>query len=331
MNVDPKNLLDLAIIGGGPAGLSAGLYATRGGLQNVSLFEKGAPGGQITGSSEIENYPGVKDVTTGLAFMEPWQEQCFRFGLRHEIEDVLRIEKNDDIFRIYCADTGDTEKIFHAKAVIIATGGRPKNSGITGEREFFGRGVSTCATCDGFFYKNREVAVLGGGDTALEEAIFLTKICKKVYLIHRRDTFRAAPITVSHAKKNEKIEFLTPYSVTEIFGDENGVTGVRVQDLATKNTRVLNVPVIFQFVGFAVNNGVIAQKDGSFLCPLDEIGCLIVDLRMRTSVPGLFAAGDVRTLAARQVVCAAGDGATAAISAISYLEDCAKNSCQKSE
>ncbi|WP_441698417.1 FAD-dependent oxidoreductase, partial [Helicobacter pylori] len=202
-------MIDCAIIGGGPAGLSAGLYATRGGVKNTVLFEKGMPGGQITGSSEIENYPGVKEVVSGLDFMQPWQEQCFRFGLKHEMSAIQRVSKKDSHF-VILAEDGNT---FEAKSVIIATGGSPKRTGIKGESEYWGKGVSTCATCDGFFYKNKEVAVLGGGDTAVEEAIYLANICKKVYLIHRRDGFRCAPITLEHAKNNDKIEFLTPYVV----------------------------------------------------------------------------------------------------------------------
>ncbi|MCE3038487.1 thioredoxin-disulfide reductase [Helicobacter anatolicus] len=309
-------MIDLAIIGGGPAGLSAGLYATRGGVKNVVLFEKGMPGGQITGSSEIENYPGVKEILSGLDFMQPWQEQCFRFGLKHEMTQVERIEKKDNYFVIKQNDG----KEMQAKSVILATGGRPKKTGIKGEDVFWGKGVSTCATCDGFFYKNKEVVVLGGGDTALEEAIYLTKMCKKVYLIHRRDTFRAAPVTVEHAKNNEKIEFLTPYVVDEILGDNMGVTGVMVKNIETGETRQLDVPGIFIFVGYEVNNQVLKQEDGSMLCEVDEFGSIVVDLSMKTNVAGLFAAGDLRIQAPKQVVCAAGDGATAALQAIAYLD-----------
>lgn len=309
-------MIDLAIIGGGPAGLSAGLYATRGGIKNVVLFEKGMPGGQITGSSEIENYPGVKEILSGLDFMQPWQEQCFRFGLKHEMVEVQRVSKKGDFFEIYQNDG----KVVEAKAVIITTGGRPKKTGIKGEAEFWGKGVSTCATCDGFFYKNKEVAVLGGGDTALEEAIYLTKMCKKVYLIHRRDAFRAAPVTVEHAKQNEKIEFLTPYAIEEIKGDNMGVTGLLLKNLQTNQTKQLDLPGIFIFVGYDINNQILKQEDGSMLCDVDEYGSVIVDLSMRTNIAGLFAAGDIRIQAPKQVVCAAGDGANAALQAIAYLD-----------
>lgn len=307
-------MLDLAIIGGGPAGLSAGLYATRGGLKNVALFEMGMPGGQITGSSEIENYPGVAQVVSGMDFMQPWQEQCFRFGLKHEMSEVARVSKKGNIFEIIQADGKKVE----AKSVIVAMGGKPKKSGVKGESEFWGKGVSTCATCDGFFYKNKEVVVLGGGDTALEEAIYLSRICSKVYLVHRREGFRAAPSTIAHARENEKIEFITSATVEEIGGDAMGVSFVDVKQ--NGEIKRLSVMGIFIFVGYEVNNAILKQEDGSMLCECDEWGSVKVDLSMRTNIEGLFAAGDIRTQAPRQVICAAGDGATAALSVLSYLE-----------
>lgn len=309
-------MIDLAIIGGGPAGLSAGLYATRGGIKDVVLFEKGMPGGQITGSSEIENYPGVKEIKSGLDFMEPWQEQCFRFGLKHEMAIINKITKNGAHFTIH----HDGGKTTEARAVILATGGSPKRTGVLGESDLWGKGVSTCATCDGFFYKGKEVAVIGGGDTAIEEAIYLTKMCSKVYLIHRRDAFRAAPITLEHARNNDKIEFLTPFSPIEITGDKLGVTGIIIEHTQTKERKQLAVPGVFIFVGYDVNTQVLRQDDGSMLCACDEYNSVIVDLSMKTNIPGLFAAGDIRINAPKQVVCAAGDGATAALQAIAYLD-----------
>ncbi|PAF45275.1 thioredoxin-disulfide reductase [Helicobacter sp. 11S02629-2] len=309
-------MIDLAIIGGGPAGLTAGLYATRGGVKNVVLFEKGMPGGQITGSSEIENYPGIKEIKSGLDFMEPWQEQCFRFGLTHNLREVIRVSKNGKFFKIFCSDGTD----YTAKAVIITTGGRPKRTGIKGEDKYWGKGVSTCATCDAFFHKGKEVAVLGGGDTALEEAIYLTKFASKVHLIHRRNGFRAAPVTLEHAEKNEKINFMIPYVVEEICGDGNEVTSLKLKNLETNEVSTLNTGVIFVFVGYEVNNGILVQEDKSMLCECDQWGSIKVDLDMNTNIPGLFAAGDIRVEAKKQVVCAAGDGATAALSAIDYLE-----------
>ncbi|MDR1008307.1 MAG: thioredoxin-disulfide reductase [Campylobacteraceae bacterium] len=309
-------MLDLVIVGGGPAGLTAGLYASRGGLKNVVMFEKSVFGGQITKSSEIENYPGAIEVITGLELMEKWPEQAARFGVREEFAGVKRVSKSkDDLFDIML----DDNTLLRAKSVIICTGSNPKKSGIEGEDEFYGRGVSYCATCDGFFYKNKEVAVLGGGDAALEEALFLANICSKVYLIHRRDEFRASPATVQRVEKNSKIELVLNSTGKKIYGDISGVNGLIVTD---KNgvERDLKVPGIFVFVGMKVNHEVLLQEDGSFLCEMSKNGEVVVDLDMKTSLNGLFAAGDIRIDAAKQVVCAAGDGATAAINVISYLE-----------
>ncbi|HIP30674.1 MAG TPA: thioredoxin-disulfide reductase [Sulfurospirillum arcachonense] len=309
-------MLDLAIIGGGPTGLTAGMYATRGGLKDVVMFEKGLPGGQITGSSEIENYPGIAHEVTGMELMEPWPEQCMRFGMKHRMEEVSRVSKDGDIFKI--ALLGG--EIVEAKSVLISTGSTPRRAGIEGEDKFFGKGVSTCATCDGFFYKGKEVAVLGGGDTALEEALYLANICSKVHLIHRRDTFRASPVTVEKVKNNDKIELVLNSSVKEIVGDMMGVTGVTIAD-KDGNERALEVPGIFVFVGMNVNNQILKQEDGSELCDLDKNGNVIVDLKMKTSVKGLFAGGDIRIDAPKQVVSAAGDGAIAGIQALEYVND----------
>lgn len=309
-------MINLAIIGGGPAGLSAGLYATRGGLKDVVLFERGMPGGQITNSSEIENYPGIKDIVSGIEFMEPWLEQCFRFGLTHNMNDVIRVSKNGEEFEILCAD-GTKES---AKSVIVCTGGNPKRSGIKGESEYWGKGVSTCATCDGFFYKNKIVAVLGGGDTALEEAIYLARICEKIYLIHRRNEFRAAPSTVKAVKENPKIELITPSVIDEILGDGKHTTGIKISDVNSKESRLIEVSGLFEFVGYDVNTNILIQEDSTSLCEMGEDGKVNVDLNMQTSVEGLFAAGDIRKDSLKQVVIAAGDGAVAALNAIEYLE-----------
>ncbi|MBP9490576.1 MAG: thioredoxin-disulfide reductase [Aliarcobacter sp.] len=308
-------MLDLAIIGGGPAGLTAGLYATRGGLKNVIMFEMGMPGGQITSSSEIENYPGQAEVVSGMDLMANWPEQCQRFGLKHEMAQIERVTKSGDIFTLTTSD----KKEFQAKTVLIATGSVPKRAGFKGENEFFGKGVSTCATCDGFFYRGKEVTVIGGGDSAIEEAVYLSKMCSKVYLVHRRDTYRAAPSTIEHMKHAQNIEEVTNVMVEEVYGDMMGVQGLKVKHRETGEIRDLPTPGVFVFVGRDVLNAPLKQEDGSFLCDLNEAGEVIVDLRMRTSVAGLYAAGDIRIDAPKQVVCAAGDGATAAVNIIEYL------------
>ncbi|MDD4854740.1 MAG: FAD-dependent oxidoreductase [Sulfuricurvum sp.] len=311
-------MLDCAIIGGGPAGLTAGLYTTRGGLDNVVMFEKGMPGGQITMSSEIENYPGATTHNlSGMDFMSPWPEQCQRFGLKHEMSEVTRVSCNEDgTFTIHKSD-GKTDT---AKSVIVGTGSTPKRAGFIGEDKYFGRGVSTCATCDGFFYKGKEVVVIGGGDTALEEALYLAKICSKVYLIHRRDTFRSAPSTIERINNTENIELILNAAPEEVLGDAMGVTGIRVA-FKDASTRQIDAPGVFIFIGNNVNNQVLIQEDGSFLCDMSPSGEVIVDLSMKTSVAGLYAVGDMRIAAPKQVVSAAGDGAVAALQAISYVDE----------
>ena len=309
-------ILDCAIIGGGPAGLTAGLYATRGGLENVTMFEKGMPGGQITNSSEIENYPGVTGEITGMDLMMPWPAQCQKFGLVHDMVNVTRITKSGDLFTIHKED-GTTDD---AHSVIIGTGSSPRRVGFKGEDELFGKGVSTCATCDGFFYKGKEVVVIGGGDTALEEALYLAKICSKVYLVHRRDTFRSAPNTVQRIENTENIELVLNSSPDEVYGDNMGVTGIRVKN-SDGETRDIEVPGVFTFVGNDVNNETLMQEDGNFLCDMNEQGEVIVNISMATSVPGLYATGDMRIAAPKQVVSAAGDGAVAALQVISYVDE----------
>lgn len=308
-------MLDLAIIGGGPAGLTAGLYATRGGLQNVTMFEKGMPGGQIMDSSEIENYPGQIEVVSGMDLMQSWPEQAMRFGLKHEMNEVSKVTKDGDIFTLTTVD-GNTHE---AKSVLLATGSVPRRAGFKGEDVLFGKGVSTCATCDGFFYKGKEVAVIGGGDSAIEEAVYLSKMCSKVYLVHRRDTYRAAPSTIEHMKNADNIEEVTNVTVEEVYGDASGVTGLKVKSRENDEIRDIAVPGVFVFVGRDVLNDSLKQDDGSFLCETNEQGEIVVDLRMKTNVAGLYAAGDVRIEAAKQVVCASGDGATAAVDIIEYL------------
>jgi thioredoxin reductase (NADPH) len=311
-----SEILDCAIIGGGPAGLTAGLYTTRGGLENVTMFEKGMPGGQITNSSEIENYPGVTGEITGMDLMMPWPEQCQKFGLKHEMVNITRVSKNGNLFTIHKED-GTTQD---AHSVIIGTGSRPRRVGFKGEDELFGKGVSTCATCDGFFYKGKEVVVIGCGDTALEEALYLAKICSKVYLVHRRDTFRSAPNTVDRVNNTQNIEVILNSTPEEVYGDAMGVTGIKVKN-KNGEIRDISVPGVFTFVGNDVNNQTLIQEDGGFLCDMNEQGQVLVNLSMKTSVAGLYATGDMRVEAPKQVVSAAGDGAVAALQVISYVDE----------
>jgi len=311
-------MLDCAIIGGGPAGLTAGLYATRGGLKNVTMFEMGLPGGQITQSSEIENYPGFfEHDKTGMDFMDTWQKQCFHFGLKHEMKKVERVSKTGEYFTIILEGGEEIE----AMTVIVCTGSVPKRAGFKGEEEYFGKGVSTCATCDGFFYKDKPVTVLGGGDTALEEAFYLSNICSDVYVVHRRDTFRAAPPTIERVKQKENIHFVFDSVIEEAVGNAMGLTGVDIKNIKTDEITHMENTGLFVFVGHNVRNEVLNDEEGGFICEVNDWGQVIVDLSMKTSVTGLFAAGDIRIEAPKQVVSAAGDGAVAALQVISYIQE----------
>jgi thioredoxin reductase (NADPH) len=313
-------MYDLLIIGGGPAGLAAGLYAARGGLKNVLLFEKaGMTGGQITQSSEIENYPGLLKTVTGLELMQDWPQQAENFGLKTVYEEVTSVKQNSD--GTFLVTTNLQE--YNSMSVLIATGNRPKSAGIKGEKEFFGKGVSTCATCDAFFYRNREVAVLGGGDSALEEALHLTKFADKVYLIHRKEKFKASPSTIERVNGCDKIQTILNTTVEEIIGDNSGVTSLKLLNTKTGEEPILNVPGIFIFVGREAINSYLKQDNDEFLCAVNESGEVITDIDMHTSIDGLYAAGDIRARAARQVVCAAGDGATAALRIIDYIDNIA--------
>ncbi len=311
-------MLDCAIIGGGPAGLTAGLYATRGGLNDVTMFEMSVPGGQITKSSEIENYPGFFDNTkTGLDFMDTWQKQCFHFGLKHEMKKVESVVKTDEYFTIIL-EGGET---IEAKTAIVCTGAVPRRAGFKGEDEFYGRGVSTCATCDGFFYKDKPVTVLGGGDTALEEAFYLSNICSDVFVVHRRDEFRAAPPTLDRAIRKENIHLITDSVIEEAVGDAMGLTGVDIRNVKTDKITHMDNTGLFVFVGQDVKNDVLKDGRDGFICEMNEGGQVIVDLKMNTSLSGLFVAGDLRIDAPKQVVSAAGDGAIAALQVISYIQE----------
>jgi len=296
---------DIIVIGGGPAGLSAGIYASRLGADTL-ILEKLTPGGQITLSSEIENYPGVCESKSGIEFMACWPEQAKKFGCEILSEEVTQIKEDKD----FLVKTPSNE--YRAKAIIVATGATPKRAGFEGEEEFTGKGVSYCAVCDGFFYKDKVVAVIGGGDTALEEALYLSKITKKVYLIHRRDKFRAAPVTQKKVFNTQNIEIIFNATVKKVLGNEF-VEGIILN--LNGEEKKLKVDGIFVFVGMKVNSELV--KD---LVELNEWDEIKVDLNMQTSLKGLFAAGDVRENSVKQVVAAAGDGAVAAINAIKYIE-----------
>jgi len=305
-----KTDYDLVIIGGGPAGLTAGLYASRARM-NVVMIEKVVPGGQILVTDWIENYPGFPDGLSGSELVQRMTDQAKRFDLPIESNEVVSMDVSGPVKKLQLSDREIT-----TLAVVIATGASPKNLDIPGEKRFYGKGVSFCGTCDGPFFRNRVVAAVGGGDTAVQESLFLTKFASKVYVIHRRNELRATKILQERAFANEKIEFVWDSVVTGIQGFDS------VEKLTRKNVKTgessdLKVDGCFVWIGTAPNAGFVSDD-----IQRDEWGFIVADARMQTSVPGVFAAGDVRNTPMRQVVTAVGDAAIAVSSAEHYIENC---------
>ena len=301
---------DIAIIGGGPAGLTAALYAGRARVKTV-LLERGAPGGQLLNTEAIEDYPGF-DHITGTELAQRMADQAVKFGVELKTANVTSIRREGGK-KVIQTDDGS----FLADFVILTAGGEPKKLGIPGEKEFQGRGVSQCAVCDGAFFKEEEVAVIGGGDAALEEGVFLTRYVKKVYLIHRRSQFRAQAILVEAAKKNAKVEMVLNTVVTEIRGGDGQVREVVLKDVDSGQMRTLPVTGVFVFIGFQPN---VQFFDHHEHLEHDPLGFLVTDSTMQTSLPGVYAAGDVRAQLTRQITTAVGDATTAAIDAVKKLE-----------
>lgn len=297
---------DTIILGGGPAGLSAAIYASRGAV-STAIVDINMLGGQPSNYLELENYPGFQ-IVGGYDLMEKFEEHADKFGVhKFPMQEVKSIDlKSKTII------TNEYE--FKAKTIIIATGAQPMKLGVPGEKEFVGRGVSYCAVCDGAFYRNKVVAVIGGGNAAVEEAMYLTKFADKVYIIHRRDELRADKIVQERAFKNEKIEFIWNSVVKEIKGD-NLVTTAVLENVKTKEVSDLSVNGVFPYIGMTPNveniNGQLQQ---------DARGFVVTDETMATSLEGVFAVGDVRTTPLRQVITAASDGAVGAVYAVKYIE-----------
>ncbi len=303
---------DLAIIGGGPAGLTAGMYAARARL-NVVMIEKLAPGGQVLVTDWVENYPGFPEGVSGADLIQRMTDQAVHFGLKIQTDEVMSVDISDSIKNINLY-----EGVVHAKAIIIATGASPKKLGIPGEDMFYGRGISTCATCDAPFFRDKVVAAVGGGDTAVQESIFLTKFAKKVYLVHRRDQLRATGILRERAVRNDRIEILWDSVLTGVSGLSN-VEAIDVKNVKTGDITKLSVDGCFIWIGI--------QPNATFLeddLKLDEYGFIITDQEMKTSVPGVFAAGDIRSTSLRQIATAVGEGALAAVTAEHYIENMSK-------
>jgi len=303
---------ELIIIGSGPAGWTAGIYAGRAQLAPL-LITGSAPGGQMALTSEIENYPGFPQGLSGQELTQLMQQQAERFGARVQMDEVSAVGLSSHPFKVTAY--GDE---YEAQALIVTTGTSPSKLGVPGEAKFTGRGVSYCATCDGFFYQDRKVVVVGGGDSALEEAIFLTKFATQVYVVHRRDRLRAEKVFQERAFRNEKIEFVWDTTVAEILGDGK-VTGVHLKNVKTDEESTLETDGVFIYVGAIPNTSFLEGQ-----LELDDRGYIVTNRQCHTSVPGVFSAGDVQERVLKQVSTAVGSGAMAAMEAekfIAELED----------
>ncbi len=299
---------DLLILGGGPAGLSAGIYGARGAV-STAVLDINMFGGQPSNYLEVENYPGV-GLSGGYELMEKFEAHADRFEIsKYPMEEILSVELIENKNKIETA-----EKTFFAKTLIIATGAQAKKLGIPGEKEFSGRGVSYCAICDGSFFKEKVVTVVGGGNAAVEEAIYLTKFATKVNLIHRRESLRADKIVQERAFNNPKINFIWNSVPLEIKGDSS-VTELVIKDVNTEKVTTIETNGVFPYIGFAPNSKMFASQ-----LNMDSSGFIITDQNMQTNIAGVFSAGDIRNTPLRQIITAAADGAIAATSAIRHLE-----------
>ena len=300
---------DCIIVGGGPGGLTAGIYAMRAALKTVCI-EKGIPGGQVAITKGVENYPGFIDIS-GFELCDKFLEHAKYYGLEMMQQEVVSIEPGVEFHSVGLADG----TVLHAHAVILAAGGSAKRLGVPGEIKHFGKGVSYCATCDGFFFRGKTVLVVGGGDTALEDALYLAKITKHVYLTHRRDAFRASRILQQRVMAEPQIEVLFNTVVTEIQADENGVCSVSLKDTQTGDRRELPTEGVFIFVGFSPNNRLVPAG-----VEVNANGYVVTDEKCETSIPGIFVIGDLRRKYANQIVIAAADGCTAALATAHFVE-----------
>ncbi len=302
-------IYDVIIIGGGPAGLTAGIYASRARLKTL-LIEKAGCGGQIAITDKLENFPGFEEGINGFEFTSKVEQQARNFGTEIIYGEVLSLEAESSVKKVILSD-----HTYAAKTIVIASGSSFKKLGIYGEHEFLGKGVSYCATCDGPFFKNKTVAVIGGGNSAVQEALFLTKFANKIYLIHRRDTLRAVQLLQEKVFAEKKIEVVFDTNVEEISGGQM-IENLKVKNVKTGKPGNIAVDGVFIFIGWNPNTSFLSENK----IALDENGYIITDEKMQTSLEGVFACGDVRKKMLRQVVTAVSEGATAAISAQHCIE-----------
>ncbi|WP_033494998.1 thioredoxin-disulfide reductase [Bifidobacterium biavatii] len=302
---------DAVIVGSGPAGYTAAIYLGRAGYQPLVIAGALTPGGQLVNTTEVENFPGFPDGILGPDLMDAMQKQAEKFGAELVYDDVVSVDFSSDV-KTLTLDGGD---VIRARAVVVTTGSSYRKLGVPGEEEFSGRGVSYCATCDGFFFRGKPIVVVGGGDSAFEEALFLTRFGSSVTLIHRRDEFRASKIMVDRARENEKITLLTNSVVDRVNGDDSGATSLTVRNVVSGETSEVPANGVFVAIGHTPSTGFLGDA-----IALDADGYITVDgASTRTSVPGVFAAGDVVDRTYRQAISAAGMGCRAALDAQSYL------------
>ena len=306
-------MYDSVIIGSGPAGLTAAIYLSRAGLKNV-IISGAMPGGQLTSTTDIENFPGFPKGISGFQLMEDMALQAANFGTETLNTTVTSIDFDSRPFKIHLKNNSTLE----TRSIILSTGSTAKYLGIENEIESIGNGVSACATCDGFFYRGKEVIVIGGGDTAMEEAIFLTKLASKVTLVHRRNELRASAIMQERARKNEKIEWKLNYTPLKVITNELGkVSGIELRNNETNETEIINTDGIFVAIGHKPNTDFLNGK-----IELDSSGYIITEGKSsKTNIPGVFAAGDVQDSKYQQAITAAGSGAIAALDAKEYLNE----------
>jgi thioredoxin reductase (NADPH) len=304
-----SDFYDLIIIGGGPGGLSAAIYAMRAAMKTV-LVEKGITGGQVTMSDEVENYPGFIHIS-GAELSMKFTQHAQSYDLEVISQEVTALDPGMDYHTVKLANG----ELLKAHAVVLATGGSPKKLDVPGEREFYGKGVSYCATCDGFFFRGKTVVVVGGGDSAAEEALYLAKLCKKVYIAHRRDELRASKILQQRIFDDCNIEMLWNTVVTDIKAGSDGVERVGLKDTVTADTRGLEVDGVFIFIGFIPNNELVPAGTR-----MNADGMVVTDERCQTNSPGVYVIGDLREKFARQIVLSAADGCTAALAAAYFVE-----------